>query len=481
MKAIKKHEFHSSILRAYDIRGIYNETLFDNDGYFLGKCFASFLKNNRQGKIVVACDGRLSSPLLKERLIHGLKSSGLHVIDAGLGPTPMLYFALHNLNCDAGIMVTGSHNPGNHNGFKMMLKDRPFFGDDITNLTKILDDNDFYDGQGVLETADVKDEYVERILQDCLLAKESSELLDEIDEFKPYKKLKIAWDSGNGAGGEIMKILSKRIYGDHEIMFEEIDGNFPNHHPDPTVPSNLVDLIARVKNTKCDIGIAFDGDADRIGIVDDEGEIIWGDQLMVFFAREILLNNKNATIIADVKASKILFDEIVKNSGKAIMWKTGHSLIKSKMKETNALLAGEMSGHIFFADKYYGFDDALYAAIRIINILALSNKSLSQMRKELPITFSTPEIRIDCSDEKKFKIVEELKISLKKSGENFNDIDGVRVDSSKGWWLIRASNTQPVLVARCEGYSLQSLESLKLSLREKLLDFSLEIPKELEV
>lgn len=481
MTTEKKHEFHPSILRAYDIRGVYNETLFDNDAYFLGKCFASFLKNNRQGKIVVACDGRISSPTLKERLIQGLLSSGLHIVDIGLGPTPMLYYALYHLNCDAGIMVTGSHNPGNHNGFKMMLKDRPFFGKDITNLSQILDNNEFYDGQGLVEQCDVKNDYVERILQNCLLTKLDSELLDEVDEFIPVKKLKIAWDAGNGAGGEIMKMLSKKIYGDHEIMFEEIDGNFPNHHPDPTVPKNLKHLIEKVKTEKCDLGIAFDGDADRIGVVDDTGEIIWGDQLMIFFAREILAKNKNATIIADVKASKVLFDEITLNHGKALMWKTGHSLIKAKMKETKALLAGEMSGHIFFADKYYGFDDALYAAIRIINIVASSNKTLSQMRQELPKTYSTPEIRIDCDDEEKFRIIDDLKKSLKTNGENFNDTDGVRVDSNQGWWLIRASNTQPVLVARCEGYTLQSLEFLKASLREKLLGFSLEIPKELEV
>jgi len=481
MTTENKHKFHPSILRAYDIRGVYNSTLFDNDGYFLGKCFASFLKNNRQGKIVVACDGRISSPNLKERLIQGLQSSGLHVIDVGVGPTPMLYFALYHLNCDAGIMVTGSHNPKEHNGFKMMLKDRPFYGNDIVNLSHILENDDFYDGQGIHEQINVKNEYVARILQDCLLAKLESELLDEVDEFIPVKKLKIAWDAGNGAGGEIMKMLAEKIYGHHEIMFGEIDGNFPNHHPDPTEPKNLTQLIEKVKEQKCDLGIAFDGDADRIGLVDNEGEIIWGDQLMIFFARDILAKNKNATIIADVKASKLLFDEITKNSGNAIMWKTGHSLIKAKMKETKALLAGEMSGHIFFADKYYGFDDALYSAIRIINIVASSNKNLSQMRQELPKTFSTPEIRIDCSDEAKFNIVEDLKKSLRNNKENFNDTDGVRVDSDKGWWLIRASNTQPVLVARCEGYSAQNLEDLKANLREKLQNFSLKIPEELKI
>jgi phosphomannomutase len=475
-----KHTFHKSILRAYDIRGIYNETLFDNDAYFLGKSFAGFLKKNYQNKIAIACDGRLSSPILKERLLQGLVNSGLYVFDVGLGPTPMLYFAVNHLNCDAGIMITGSHNPGNHNGFKITLKDRPFYGKDIANLALILEDADFYEGQGVLEIHDIKQNYAERILQDSILQKGESELLNEVDEFNPRKKLKIAWDAGNGAGGEIMEILSENIFAENFLLFKEIDGTFPNHHPDPTVPKNLEDLIAEVKKHNCDLGIAFDGDADRIGVVDDEGEIIWGDQLMVFFAREILANHPNSTIIADVKASNILFDEIKKSGGKPLMWKTGHSLIKAKMKETNALLAGEMSGHIFFADKYFGFDDALYSAIRLINIVANSDKKLSELRKELVKTFSTPEIRVECSEENKFQMVEDLKKILQKNNEKFDDIDGIRSTTEIGWWLIRASNTQPVLVARCEADSLENLQILKNNLRQKLEFCQLTIPEELQ-
>lgn len=473
------HNFHKSILRAYDIRGIYHETLFDNDAYFVGLSFATFLKENHKKKVSVACDGRVSSPNLKARLIQGLRASGIDVIDVGVGPTPMLYFSVYHLGCDAGVMVTGSHNPHNHNGFKMMLKDRPFFGDDIANLGKIAAEGKFATGAGNLSEKDIKEDYVNRLLADCIIAKSESELLDEVDNFVAPKKLTIAWDAGNGSAGEIMKMLTDRIDANHILLFEEIDGTFPNHHPDPTVAKNLQDLIAAVKKNKCNFGIAFDGDGDRIGFVDNEGEILWGDQFMVLFAQDILRDHKGATIIADVKASNVLFDKIKEFGGNAVIWKTGHSFIKSKMKETKAALAGEMSGHIFFADKYYGFDDALYAAIRMINILENSNKSLADLRKSLPQTFTTPEVKIECSDEEKFKIVNSLKENLRNAGVEFNDIDGVRASTSEGWWLVRASNTQPVLVARCEANSAKNLEKMKANIRNNLASFSLQIPQEL--
>jgi phosphomannomutase len=477
---MKKHNFNSSILRAYDIRGVYNQTLFDADAFFVGKAFASFLTKNNKKKVVVACDGRASSPALKAQLISGLVESGMQVFDIGMGPTPMLYFAVYHLKCDGGIMVTGSHNPKDHNGFKMMLRDRPFFGDDILGLAKLVESDDLVEGQGNCEEKSVQDDYVERILKDCILAESESELLEEIDAFKPKKKLKIAWDAGNGAAGEVMTQLSKRIAADHILLFADIDATFPNHHPDPTLPKNLEDLIKVVLDEGCDLGIAFDGDGDRIGVVDNEGNIIWGDQLMVFYAREILKAKAGATIIADVKASNVLFDEIAKAGGVPLMGKTGHSLIKAKMKETKAALAGEMSGHIFFADKYFGFDDGLYAAIRIINIVEESTFSLAHMRKELPQTYSTPEIRVECLDETKFQIVEDLKKHLKKLGVEFNDIDGVRTKSSKGWWLLRASNTQPVLVARCEAASEKDLADLKADLRKNLEFLGVKIPQELQ-
>lgn len=474
------HKFHSSILRAYDIRGIYNQTLFDNDAYFVGRCFAKILHQNNKIKMAVGCDGRASSPILKERLIQGLCDSGIEVVDIGLGPTPMLYFSVYELNLDAGIMVTGSHNPKEHNGFKMMIKNQNFYGADILALEKILENQDFVNAEGSVSTFDIREKYLNRLLNDCEVTQSDSGLLNEVENFEEQKKLKIVWDAGNGSAGEIMTMLSERIYGEHILLFNEIDGDFPNHHPDPTEAKNLQDLIAVIKSQNYDFGIAFDGDGDRIGVVDGEGEIIWGDQLLIFFAREILAKKHGATIIADVKASGSLFAEIAKAGGEAVMWKTGHSLIKAKMRELGASLAGEMSGHIFFADKYYGFDDALYASIRLINILANSSKSLAQMRAELPKTFSTAEIRIETSEEKKFAIVEDLKKLLHKNNEKFVDIDGIRAQSSEGWWLIRASNTQPVLVARCEANSQQNLEKMKNNLREKLNFCNIKIPHELQ-
>jgi phosphomannomutase len=304
-------------------------------------------------------------------------------------------------------------------------------------------------------------------------------MLDDLDGFEPKKKLRIAWDAGNGAAGHVMKKLSERIAAENFLLFEEIDGTFPNHHPDPTVPKNLEDLINLVEKESCDLGIAFDGDGDRIGVVDDEGEIIWGDQLMCFYAKAVLEDHPGGTIIADVKASNVLFEEIAKYGGKPVMWKTGHSLVKSKMKETKALIAGEMSGHIFFADKYYGFDDALYAAIRLIDILSDSNKRLSDLRKSLPKTFSTPEIRINCLDEKKFVLIENLKHNLTGQKIAFDDTDGLRVSNEKGWWLMRASNTQAAIVARCEAQNEPDLEALKAELKDHLEYCALEIPVEL--
>lgn len=474
------HNFHPSIIRAYDIRGVYDETLFNKDAFIVGRSFASFLHKNGKKKISVACDGRLSSPALKAELIRGLLESGLEVTDIGLGPTPMLYFSVYHLDQDAGIMVTGSHNPKDHNGFKIMLKERPFFGDDILGLAKLAAVGDFVNEVGILKEADVKEDYVDRMLSDCILAESESHLLDEIDEFKPRKELRIAWDNGNGAAGDIMIRLTERIASEHILLYSEIDGTFPNHHPDPTVPKNLEALKKVVIEQQCDIGIAFDGDGDRIGVMDNRGEILWGDQLMVFYAREILKKNRGTTIIADVKASDVLFKEITKAGGKPLMWKTGHSLVKAKMKETKSPLAGEMSGHIFFADKYYGFDDALYAAIRILNIVAESKEPLSMMRRSMPTAISTPEIRVESSDERKFQIVEELKENLKKTGVAFNDVDGIRVAEKTGWWLIRASNTQPVLVARAEAVSKKELEVLKNNLKKHLEFCQVTIPPELK-
>lgn len=475
------HKFHPSILRTYDIRGIFNETLFEEDAYFVGKSFASALAKQGRSKVAVARDVRTSSPKLLDKLIEGLIASGMEVFDVGIGPTPMLYFSVYHLEADAGIMVTGSHNPKNHNGFKMMLKDHVFYGEDIQNLARIVENHDFIEGKGNLIKKEVKQDYIKRLLEDCVIEQSESHLLDELDNVDvPKRKLKIAWDCGNGATGEITESLTQKINAEHFLLFEEMDGEFPNHHPDPTVKENLQDLIRKVTEKKCDFGIAFDGDGDRIGVVDDEGEVIWGDQLMMLYSKEILKKKNGATFIADVKASQVLFDEITRNGGNAIMWKTGHSLIKAKMKEVNADLAGEMSGHIFFADRYYGFDDALYAAIRLIDIIEKSKQSLSEIRKSLPQTFSTPEIRIICEEERKFQIVENLKENLRNNSVEFNDIDGIRTKTANGWWLIRASNTQPALVARCEADSPESLQEMKNSLIKHLEFCQVGIPNELK-
>ncbi len=443
------HQFHPSILREYDIRGTYGKTLFDKDAYHLGLVFPQVISQaSARLKINVGCDGRASSPVLKAQLIKGLTDAGADVIDVGLVPTPALYFSVQHLKSDAGVMITGSHNPKDHNGFKITLRDRPFYGEDIKNLARFVSKIDLQKtAKGSIQNKDIEDGYVNRILADLNLP--------------ATKKLSIAWDSGNGATGRIVEKLCNRISAAHVTLFTKIDGDFPNHHPDPTDPKNLEDLKAAVAKNSCDFGIAFDGDGDRIGAIDDTGEVIFGDQLMIFFARDVLAAKPGSTIIADVKASDVLFDEIARAGGIPVMAKTGHSLIKSKMKETGAALAGEMSGHIFFADKYYGYDDALYSAIRLISIIANSPLSLSQMRAQLPKTFSTPEIRVPCLDSEKFAIVEKLKSHLIKNGISFNPIDGVRVKTDHGWWLLRASNTEPVLVVRCESNSSDGLKSLK--------------------
>ncbi len=474
------HKFHPSILRAYDIRGIVDETLSTDDAYYIGRSFATFLRGEQKNKIVVGYDGRISSIAMKEALIRGLIDSGAKVLEIGLCPTPMLYFGVYHLKADAGVMITGSHNPANHNGFKFLLKERPFYGEDILNLGEIAKLGNFVDEAGNANHNNIMESYVNHLADDCDIESDS-EFLDELDDFleDDQKRLKISWDIGNGATGEVVQKLTNKLKAKHFLLFEDIDGTFPNHHPDPTVEANLADLKESVLTNECDIGIAFDGDGDRIGIVDDCGEVLWGDQLMCLFAKDVLEEYPGSTIIADVKASQVLFDQIKKFGGVPLMWKTGHSLIKAKMKETKSPLAGEMSGHIFFADRYFGFDDGIYAAVRIINIILKERIPLSEIRKSLPKTFSTPEIRINCSEEKKFLIVDNIKLQLQKNNIQFNDVDGVRVTNDLGWWLLRASNTGAVLVARCEALSKENLNQLQEDLSKYLLANEISLPKEL--
>jgi phosphomannomutase len=454
------HRFNPTILREYDIRGIVGETLGEADARAIGRAFATMLAERGGRRVAIGYDGRLSSPALEAALVGGLTASGCDVVRIGLGPTPMLYFAAFTLDVDAGIMITGSHNPADYNGFKMMVLKKPFFGPDIQRLGEVAAAGDFATGAGAVAEHRVFDAYVERLLRD----------------YDGKRPLKIAWDAGNGATGAALVSLTARLPGEHILLNEIIDGTFPAHHPDPTEPKNLVQLQAAVAEHRCDLGIAFDGDGDRIGVVDGQGRILWGDQLMVLLAEDILKAKPGATIIADVKASQVLFDEIARMGGTPLMWRTGHSLIKTKMAETGAPLAGEMSGHIFFADRYYGYDDALYAAVRLLDILARGTVSLAARRDRLPAVVNTPELRFPCSETRKFAVVEEVQRRLRKAGAEMSDIDGVRVRILDGWWLLRASNTQDVLVARAEARDVAGLKRLKALIVDELARSGVEPP-----
>jgi phosphomannomutase len=457
------HTFHPSILREYDIRGIVGETLSTADAEAVGRGFGTAVRRAGGRRVCVGYDGRVSSPEMEAAVVNGLRAAGIDVERVGRGPTPMLYFATMELEADGGLMVTGSHNPPTHNGFKMMIKKKPFFGADIKKLGENVAGGDLEVGFGAVKDVPVFEKYIGRLLKD----------------FNGTRKLTAVWDAGNGAGGEAVTALVKMLPGKHIVLNGVIDGTFPNHHPDPTVPKNLEQLQAAVAAEKADVGFAFDGDADRIGVIDGKGRILWGDQIMQILAEDVLASHPGAPIIADVKASQALFDEVARMGGKATMWKTGHSLIKNKMAEIKAPLAGEMSGHIFFADKYYGFDDAVYAATRFLSILASKpGYDLAKRYDEMPHMVNTPELRFPCADDRKFAVVEEVKQRLAKSGANVSDIDGVRVKENGGWWLLRASNTQAVLVARAEANSPASLEKLKESLAAQLQASGLELPTE---
>ena len=447
------HQFDPTILREYDIRGIVGQTLTDADARAIGRGFGSMLRARGGQRAALGFDGRLSSPRLHDAVAEGLRAAGVDVTSVGMGPTPMLYFASHVLDVDGGIMITGSHNPPDYNGFKMVMLGKSFFGDDIQALGALMAAGDVASGDGGFAEVDLRERYRARLAE----------------EFAPAHRLKIVWDCGNGAAGDIVTALTARLAADHTVLFGDVDGTFPNHHPDPTVAENLADLIAAVADQGADLGVGFDGDGDRIGVVDDQGRIIWGDQLLAILAEEVLAESPGATIIADVKASQALFDRIAALGGAPLMWRTGHSLIKAKMAETDAPLAGEMSGHIFFKDRYYGFDDALYVAMRLIGRLARTGEKLSALRDRLPDMVNTPEIRIEVDERQKFGAVERIKTWLAGTGAGqVNDIDGVRVSTDDGWWLLRASNTQNVLVARCEAADAAGLDRLKAQVRAAL-------------
>ncbi len=458
------HTFDSTVLREYDIRGIIGETLGEEDAYAIGRGFATLLGADGGKTIAVGYDGRTSSPMLEAALVQGINDAGLDAVRVGMGPTPMLYYAEASMpDVQGGIQITGSHNPANYNGFKMVFRGRPFFGADIQKLGRMAAEGAWAVGSGSSETREILGQYVDRLVEG----------LAGIDPAK-LTNLAIGWDAGNGAAGPALELLVKKLPGRHFTLFTDVDGNFPNHHPDPTEEKNLADLKDLVARERLDFGIAFDGDGDRIGVIDGEGRVIWGDQLLMIYAEDLLKMEPGATIIADVKASKALFERVSQLGGHPVMWKTGHSLIKSKMKETGAPLAGEMSGHVFFAHQYYGFDDALYAAIRLIAASVRLGKSVTELRGEMPPLVNTPELRFQVDESRKFAVVGEVKARLAASAADVNDIDGVRVTTPDGWWLLRASNTQDVLVARAESNDQAGLDRLLADVDAQLAASGLE-------
>lgn len=433
------------IFREYDIRGIVDQDLTPETVELLGKAIGTYFRRHGKKEVALGRDCRLSSPAFSDYLTQGLLTTGCNVTSLGTVPTPVLYFSIYYKQMEAGIMITGSHNPPEYNGFKMMVGLDTLFGERIQDLLHIVQNKDFIsDGPGKRSEYDIVPEYHDYVVSDIEMA----------------RPLKVVVDAGNGTGGEVAVPIFKDLGCEVIPLYCEMDGNFPNHHPDPTQPEALEELIETVKGEKADLGIAYDGDSDRIGVIDDLGSIIWGDKLMILLARDILPNNPGAAIISEVKASQLLYDEIERLGGKPIMWKTGHSLIKKKIKEENALLAGEMSGHIFFADRFFGFDDAIYSSARVLEILSRTDMKLSTLLSDLPPMFNTPEIRVYASDEVKFKIVEDVKEELAQKYPVI-DIDGVRAIYPTGWALVRASNTQDALVLRFEAKTPEDLDLIK--------------------
>lgn len=442
-----------NIFREYDIRGVVEKDLTPEVVEDIGRAFGTEMMHAGYRRLSLGRDGRLSSPKLHDLLIQGLVSTGIEVLDIGVCPTPILYFSLFELPVQGGAMITGSHNPADFNGFKLCRGHETIYGDAIQQIRKRIESKTFVRGRGHLKNhTDIIKQYIKFLAE----------------QFKNKAKgFKVVVDSGNGTAGPIAPVLLRQMGCEVIELYSEMDGRFPNHHPDPTVTENLVGLIARVKAEQAEMGIGFDGDADRLGVVDENGEVIWGDRLLIIFARDILNRQPNATVVSEVKCSQQLFDDVAQRGGQAVMWKAGHSLIKAKMRETQAVLAGEMSGHFCFADRYYGYDDAIYAACRLIEIAAKAGRPLSQLLADLPKTYSTPEIRVDCPDEIKFKLVERVKQRLaspfRLSGGQVKmiDVDGLRIQFEDGWGLLRASNTQPVLVLRFEAKTAERLKEIQ--------------------
>jgi phosphomannomutase len=452
------HNFDPTTLREYDIRGIVGKTLGAEDARAIGRSFGTIILRDGGKKVAVGFDGRLSSPMLEDALIDGLTTVGVDVVRVGLGPTPMLYYAEAVLpDVDGGIQITGSHNPADYNGFKMVKFHAPFYGEDIQKLGRMAATGDWDSGAGSVTDHDIEDAYVARMVEGF-----------------DGKAFRIGWDAGNGAAGRVIEKLVKLLPGEHHLLYTDIDGNFPNHHPDPTVEENLADLKKLVSENSLDFGLAFDGDGDRIGAIDGKGRVIWGDQILSILAESVLKQVPGGTIIADVKASQALFDRVAELGGVPCMWKTGHSLIKVKMKETNSPLAGEMSGHIFYAHDWYGFDDAQYVAVRFIRAISELGGSLTALKDAMPAMLNTPEMRFQVDESRKFAVVDEILARLEADGATVNRTDGARVNTADGWWLLRASNTQDVLVARAEAKNQAGLDRLLAQIDAQLAASGLE-------
>ncbi|MBF0530077.1 MAG: phosphomannomutase/phosphoglucomutase, partial [Deltaproteobacteria bacterium] len=439
------------IFREYDIRGVVGRDFDIDDARALGHGYGTYLQHHGGKTAAVGRDCRLTSSDISDALIRGMMESGLQVVDVGLCPTPVLYFAIRHLKTDGGVMITASHNPPEYNGFKVCVGLDTIFGADIQDLRLLIESRRFLHGQGTCKNYDILTPYIEYLAANLKLD----------------RPVRLAVDAGNGVGGIAAGPILKKLGCDPVELFFDPDGHFPNHPPDPTIPANMITLAERVVKDGLELGIGFDGDADRIGIVDEKGDIIYGDMLMLLFARDILPENQGAKFIADIKCSQNLFNDITARGGQAIMWRTGHSLAKNKLKEEKALLAGEMSGHIFFAHRYFGFDDAIYAAGRLLEIVARRPEPVSRYLADLPPMVSTPEIRVDCPEDRKFQLVDLVKAELKTRFEII-DIDGVRVVFPDGWGLLRASNTGPMVVLRFEARSQERLLEIRKLMEETI-------------
>ncbi len=432
------------IYREYDIRGIIGEDIKEDEFIILGRGFGTYFNRWGRRRIVVGRDCRLSSPRIRDELTEGILSTGCNVVDVGICPTPILYFAIRHLKADGGIMITASHNPPHYNGFKVCSGFDTIYGEEIQGLRRLIEEGNFVSGKGALSSDEIVGPYIDMIKADI--------------EISPG--IRVGFDGGNGTGGPVGVKLLKSLGCEVHDLYCDMDGLFPNHIPDPTVLENMKDLIDEVRRCHLDLGIGVDGDGDRIGVVDGSGNIVFGDMLLLIFARDILVDHPGATIISEVKSSDRMYKDVEARGGNPIMWKTGHSLIKDKMRKTKAVLAGEMSGHMFFADRYFGYDDAIYASCRLLEILSKTGKSIEQLLADVPKAYTTPEIRLECPDAKKFEVVERLKNEFSKHYEII-DVDGVRIVFDDGWGLVRASNTQPALVLRFEAQSKERLDEMR--------------------